>query len=592
MSNILKSYIENATHQSGIYKMIDQDNNIIYIGKAKNIKQRLSNYIKSDLNTKTLIMVSKIAKIEFIITNSETESLIVESQLIKKHQPKFNILLKDDKSFPYIKLRLDHEYPQIIKYRGKNLTNGLFFGPFASLENIYSTIAELQKIFKLRTCSDHYLKNRIRPCLQYQIGRCLAPCVNKISKEEYNEIVFEVKDFLSGKTHELQRKLSEKMQLLSNELKFEDAAKIRDKIKALTYIQMKSGTFDTNIINADIIAIGKINNQYGINIFFYRNRSAYGNVTYFPDNNEDLETSEILEYFLLNFYQKHNIPSEIIINHVLPNIKSISDILKIKIKVNAKNKLVEIANNNNLIAIENHIKQSMKNDEIFTIIASLFGINKEINRIELYDNSHISGQFAVGAMVVAGKEGFLRKEYRIFNFENINQPDDYRMLENMLTRRFTKMKKDNKIPDLMIIDGGRGHLSVAQKIMGIFNFNIIIVGMSKGVDRNAGCEKFHLSANKNSFTLDKNNPVMKYLQILRDEVHNFAIKTHRKKRSESIRSNSLSVSLIGKTRKQNLLNHFGSYEAIREASVDELSKVKNISKNLAKNIFLKTHNNE
>ncbi len=588
-SDVVKSFLPNMPTISGIYKMIDIDNYIIYIGKAKNIQKRLSNYIKSDLDTKTIRMVSQIANIEYIVTNSEAESLILESQLIKKHQPKFNILLKDDKSFPYIKLRLDHDYPQLIKYRGKNLTGGEFFGPFASLSHIYTTSQELQKIFKLRTCSDYYFSTRTRPCLQYQIGRCSAPCTNKITKDGYAETVTEVKDFLSGRTHKLQAKLSKKMQQLSDSLKFEEAAQIRDKIKALSYIQLKSGTFDSNIIDADIIAIAQTNEQYCIDLFLYRAGTACGNVTYFPTNTENHTKSEIVEYFLLNFYQSHQAPTEIILNHDIINKKLINEIHKTKITIDSSNKLVQIAETNAVIALENHLKESLKNYENFQQIKDLFHLNVVPKRIEIYDNSHISGKFAVGSMVVATSAGLDKKEYRIFNLD-ITEPDDYAMLSQVLTRRFTRLKKETtKIPDLIIIDGGKGHLSAAHKVMQNFDLTIPLICMSKGEDRNSGCEQFH-SIYFESFTIDKNKAVMKYLQILRDEAHNFAIKNHRQRRSKAIKSSKLDeITSIGKARKKALLHYFGSYQAIFDATIEELSQVENISKQIACNIFSHLH---
>jgi len=640
--NLVRSSIEDAPSLPGVYKMLAFDKQIIYIGKAKNLNKRLTSYLKPDINTKTLRMLELAYSLEYTITSSEVEALLLEAQLIKKFQPKFNILLKDDKSFPYIKLRLDHDYPQLIKYRGRNLIGGKFFGPFASSEHVTSTLVELQKIFKLRSCSDNYFANRKRPCLEYQIGRCVAPCVSKISKEKYNELVSQIDDFLSGKTKELQYNLSQKMQELSANLNFEEAAEIRDRIKALSYIQLKSGLSLNNIKNADVIAIAVYNNSYCIQVFMYRNGQSCGNLAYFPSDTEDVTKEEMLTYFISQFYQSKKPPEEIIVNSQIIDheivAEAIGSLSNNKIIITFphhgnKAQLIENAYNNGVLALEQHLKNSIKSHLILQEVKEIFNLVDIPSRIEIYDNSHIMGAFAVGSMVVATEEGFDKKEYRLYNVNielknNISLPklpseenedraqaamysnvvtdssvdseiefkkrsrgDDYGMLREVLTRRFTKLKKEpNKTPSLMIIDGGKGHLSVVLEVMNKFNVSIPFVCMSKGPDRNSGREQFHMIG-KTTFTLDKNQNIMKYLQILRDEAHNFAIRGHRKKRSNAIRVSSLDdIKFIGKIRKKALLHYFGSYKAICEASISDLSQVTNISKSCAKNIFNALHN--
>ncbi|MFV0251420.1 MAG: excinuclease ABC subunit UvrC [Rickettsia aeschlimannii] len=617
-SELIKSKLIDAPERSGVYRMFDVNKQVIYVGKAKNLKKRLTNYIKSDLDNKTLRMIANTYFLEYIITNSEVEALLLEAQLIKKFQPKFNILLKDYKSFPFIKLRLDHDFPQLLKYRGKTLSDGKFFGPFASSAEVNTTLTELQKIFKLRSCTDNYFNSRTRPCLQYEIKRCYAPCVGKIIKEVYRDLVTQVKDFLQGRTKELQENLSRKMEELSSQMRFEEAAEIRDRIKALSYVQLKAGGSDV-VKDADIIAIVEKNGNYCVEVFLYRAGQACGNIPYFPTSTENSTKEEVLEYFLLQFYQKQHVPAEIIINHeindkeVIEAIKKINNILQLNITVpnkGGKAKLVQNAETNALFSLEQYLKKFAKNQEIMFEIKELFGLSEIPERIEIYDNSHIQGKFAVGVMVVTGKVGFDKKEYRVFN---VNAPslvghsrfrrndgikncvgdikgDDYEMLRQVIIRRLTRLRQEpHKLPSLMIIDGGKGHLGVVKEVMDKFEMNIPFVCMSKGVDRNVGLEQFHVIG-KEVFTLDKNLPVMKYLQILRDEAHNFAIKNHRLGRSRAIKISSLDdIDGVGETRKKALLHYFGSYKAVCDATIDELAKVKGINKSLAEMIFNVLH---
>ncbi|MCC8369211.1 MAG: excinuclease ABC subunit UvrC [Rickettsia endosymbiont of Oxypoda opaca] len=602
-SRLIKSRLEDAPTSAGVYRMFDISKQIIYVGKAKNLKKRLTNYINTDLDTKTIRMVAATHFLEYSVTNSEVEALLLEAQLIKKFQPKFNILLKDDKSFPFIKLRLDHDYPQLLKFRGRNLTNGKFFGPFASPAHVITTLKELQKIFKLRSCTDNYFNTRKRPCLQYEIKRCYAPCVGKINKEDYAELVMQVKDFLQGRTKELQENLSSKMEELSRQMRFEEAAEIRDRIKALSYVQLKAGIFNA-VKDADVITIIEKNGHYCVEVFLYRIGQACGNISYFPVHTENSSKEEVLEYFILQFYQKQQAPPEIILNcpidnkeNVIEAIKKFNNINKFNITIpvsGGKAKLVENAEANAALSLDQHLKRFAKNQAVITEIKDLFDLPELPERIEVYDNSHIMGKFAVGAMIVAGKSGFDKKEYRIFNVAVTEKDDvkgeargdDFDMLRQVLTRRLTRLKQEpHKTPSLMIIDGGKGHLSIVKEVMNKLGINLPFVCMSKGPDRNAGLEQFHM-VNREVFTIDKNQPLMKYLQILRDEAHNFAIKNHRLGRSRAIKISSLDqIDNIGEIRKKALLHYFGSYKAICEASIAELSKVKGISVPLAQIIF-------
>lgn len=594
---IIKSQLGNTPELPGVYRMIDSSNNIIYIGKAKNLKNRLSQYTLEQ-EGKNKIMVSLVHSVEYSITESESSALLLEGQLIKKYKPKFNILLKDDKSFPYIKLRIDHKYPQLLKYRGKNLSNGKFFGPFASAGHVDTTLLEIQKIFRLRSCSDSYFENRDRPCMQYQIKRCSAPCVGKISKEEYDDTVSEVKAFLSGKNKILQNMLSKKMESFSKAMKYEKAAEIRDKIKAISYVQLKSDNAE-KIEDSDIIALSSKNGEFCIQLFIYRSHQPCGNQAYFPDHTYEATPHEVIENFIMQLYQNKQPPKELIISHDINDKSTYESALKhlhkktVKIthpKLGVKKKILDNAIHNAEISLEKHLKISAKNIAALNEVQRLFDLANSPKRIEIYDNSHIQGAFAVGAMVVAGADGFDKKEYRLFNIKEEQKAvfggDDYAMLREVLTRRLKRLKSEPyRTPDLMIIDGGKGHMKIVSEVMDNLNTHIPFVCMSKGVERNSGREQFHRPGNK-PFTLDRNLGVMKYLQILRDEVHNFAIKSHRNKRTRAIKISSLDhIPGIGAVRKKALLNYFGSFKSIADATTDELSKVDGISKELAKSIY-------
>ncbi len=597
-TELVKSYLANAPELPGVYRFFDSSENIIYIGKAKNLKSRLSQYTL-ELKGKNKVMVSLAASIEYSVTDSESAALLLEGQLIKKFKPKFNILLKDDKSFPYIKLRLDHEYPQLLKFRGKNLTDGKFFGPFASPAHVDATILELQKIFRLRSCSDNYFASRTRPCLQYQINRCYAPCVNKISKPEYDDLVSEVQAFLTGKNHVLQTILSKKMEQFSHELNYEKAAEIRDRIKSISYVQLKSQD-SHDLRDADVIALASKNGVFCIQIFLYRSHQPCGNQAYFPSHTDsEIADQEVLGSFLMQLYQNKTPPKDILISHELEDKAIYVDALKqlhhvdIKISIpkrGPKSKIMENAVYNAELSLQKHLLMGAKNHHALVDIQSLFCLNNPPQRIEVYDNSHIQGAFPVGAMIVAGPDGFEKKEYRLFNIKDVPMNnfggDDYAMLREVLRRRLKRLKiEPQRKPDLMIIDGGKGHMGVVSNIMNELEIHLPFVCMSKGVDRNSGKEQFHLPGH-DVFTLDKNNATMKYLQILRDEVHNFAIKNHRNKRSSAIKHSSLDmIPVIGSARKKALLNYFGSFSAIADATEAQLKKVDGISEELAKTIY-------
>lgn len=625
IKNITDS-IKHLPTSPGIYKMLAASGEILYIGKAKNLRVRVAYYTKPGLTMRLTRMVELVEIVEFITTNSEAEALLLEARLVKHHQPKYNILLKDDKSFPYIKLRMDHDFPQIVKLRSKSMPEGKVYGPFASTNDVDATLAELQKIFKLRSCSDNYFAARKRPCLQYQIKRCYAPCVGKISTTEYNALVLQVEDFLQGKTKQLQEDLAKQMEDLSRDMQYEKAGEIRDRIKALSYVQMKFGS-SSEIENADIIMAsqklslpgslsrrGNLENNElaarddeafsstsAILVAFYRNHQYYGNHVYFMEGTEDSDEGEIIAGFIEQFYQDKIPPKELITSHAILNPTEMKTALqslhKIKVDISTpsrgpKLQLLKTFEDTLQKALVKKIKDEISKAEIWDELQNLFNLPSAPELIEVYDNSHIMGQYAIGAFIACGRKGFIRKKYRAYNLESTSEygGDDYAMLAEVLKRRIEKIikNKDQK-PDLLIIDGGKGHLSTVEVVMNKLSFHIPFVCMSKGPDRNAGREQFHMTG-RDVFTLDKDDKLMRYLQILRDEAHNFAIKSHRKKRSQNMRSSILDdIEGIGPKRKKDLLHFFGSSAAVKNASLEELENIAGLGKSMARKIFHSLH---
>ena len=595
--SLIKHFCTTLPEKPGIYKMIGDDDELLYIGKAKNLKKRVTYYSKQALPTRLARMIFLTKKTEYLVTSSEAAAFLLEASQIKLHKPRFNILLKDDKSFPYIKITTDHDYPQILKYRGKTTQDTSLFGPFASISDLEKALNNLRKIFKLRSCTDSYFSSRKRPCLQYQIKRCSAPCVGKISKEEYSKTVDYTFKFLKGKTANLQIELSQHMQKFSEMMEYEKAAEVRDNIKALSYIQTTTDKSISNFSDIDVIGILTQNYIYSITVFFYRAGQNYGSRTYFPLHTEGIEIKEVLSNFIGQFYQIRISPSKILTNILLDEAQEIEEALYALHHVKTKFINPKASSNKNLMdhvmlnaaeALRIHMKDTAKAASCLKELQELLQLKEIPERIEIYDNSHIMGKFAVGAMVVAGADGFEKSEYRKFSIQtNINNfgGDDYQMLREVMTRRINKIKSEkSKIPSLMIIDGGKAHMNVVRKVMEERGIDIPYLCMSKGEKRDAGGETFHVIGMA-PFTLSNDLPLMKYLQILRDEVHNFAIRSHRKKRSAAISISALdAIPSIGMTRKKMLLNHFGSVESIRSASEEELTTIESISKKIAQKI--------
>lgn len=587
---ILKKHIKVAPEKPGVYRMIGADEKVLYVGKAKNIKKRIVAYSHIDkLPYRLQRMVSEIRRMEFIIVENEAKALLMENELIKRLEPRYNILLKDDKTFPHLVIDVESEFPSLRKYRGKRNDKSKYFGPFASVLAVNNMLDTVQKAFLLRSCRDNVFKNRERPCLMYQIKRCSAPCVGRISKEDYHKLVREAVDFLDGKNTKIQAELSEKMQEASDRQDYEQALVFRDRIRALTNVQTGTMVEYATISSCDIVAIARKNDVVCIQVFFIRSGQNCGNVPYFPKQTQGAEDGEILEAFLGSFYSEHIPPKEVIVSQPLENGEFLEEALGTHINTyqkGAKAKLLSNVLDNAYASIDRKMAMEASVKSNLEEMQRVFNLPRLPQRIEIYDNSHIQGSYAIGAMVVATPEGFDKKSYRTFNIKNSEiTNDDFAMMKEVLTRRFNRMAPENR-PDVILLDGGLGQLHAVHEALKDFDLTgISIIAISKGPERNAGKEFYH-QLGKESFALPFQSPIAFYLQNLRDESHRFAIGTHRKKRAKSITKSRLDeVEGIGAKRKRDLLNYFGSVEEISQAGIKDIEKVGGISKKTAEKIY-------
>ena len=597
--DLIRKKITLISKNPGVYRMLDKKNEILYVGKAKNLPNRLKNYIsEKNLPIRTERMLSQTKNIEITTTSNESEALLLEANLIKKHKPKFNILLRDDKSFPYIFISKNEKWPQLIKHRGKKNREGHYFGPFASVGSANWTIKTLQKIFLLRVCDDSIFKKRQRPCILYQIKRCSAPCMGYVDPKSYKKLVDNSIKFISGKTRNIQKDLSKQMEAASNELDYEKAAVLRDRIKALTQIQSSQNINATNLSEADVIAAYKESGKSCVQIFFFRSKQNWGNQSFFPKHDPDEDLSKILSSFIMQFYENKNAPKLIIINKKINDQKLIEKTLELRenkpisIKIARKDnelKISTMAEKNAKEALTRKVYETESNRNLFEELSNKFSLKSNINLIEVYDNSHIQGSNSVGALITFGSEGFIKKRYRKFNIKSENiKNDDYAMLKEVLFRRFSKVIKDTEntlsLPDLVLIDGGKGQYSVARKTINELGlYDIPIIAIAKGKFRNSGNETFFFE-NK-TFKFSRNDPILFFLQRLRDEAHRFAISAHRDKRIKGMKKSLLDqIGGIGKIRKKTLLNHFGSARSVESASLDELKSIDGIELSIAKKI--------
>ncbi|MBR5154671.1 MAG: excinuclease ABC subunit UvrC [Alphaproteobacteria bacterium] len=591
---VLRQNVKIAPDLPGVYRMINQKNEVLYVGKAKSIKKRIVSYTHVEkLTARLQRMVAEVESMEFIIVENENRALILENELIKKFHPKYNILLKDDKSYPYLAINTKEKFPALRKFRGTRDKNCKYFGPYASATSVNEVLDMIQKVFMLRSCRDNVLNSRTRPCLLYQIKRCCGPCVNKITNEEYNQIVEEVMSFLDGKTSQIQENLSQKMQEASEDENYELAITLRDKIKALTKIQTHANVEYLGLKSVDIIALATKDNRYCIEVFFIRGGQNCGNSPYFFNSKEEISPSEMLEAFLSSFYTNNMPPKEVYLSEKIDNLEFMENALGVKISTfnkGDKYKLVNNVKNNAISALERKIIESKSIEENLKEMVEYFDLPKIPQRIEVYDNSHNQGSYAVGAMIVATPSGFDKKAYRTFNIKSPDiTNDDFAMMKEVLKRRFDKMSEENK-PDVILLDGGLGQLHAVHESLKEYDLrDIRIIAISKGEDRNAGKEFYHQQG-KESFALPYRSSVAFYLQKIRDEAHRFAIGTHRKKRAKSMMKSSVDdIEGVGPKRKKELLNYFGSVEALKEATLKDIMKISGISKKTAENIYKYFH---
>ncbi len=579
-TRIIAEFVRTLPRKPGVYRMIAADGEVLYVGKAKSLRSRVGSYTQpTRLATRLIRMVSATKNMEFSVTGSEAEALLLENNLIKRFRPRFNVLLRDDKSFPYIVIRRDTEWPQLAKHRGVRQAGNEYFGPFASATAVNRTLYALQRAFPLRSCSDGVFSTRTRPCLQYQIKRCTAPCVGRIAKPEYDAMVDEVRGFLGGRNREIQQALSQRMDLASGNLQFEGAAVLRDRIRALAHIQSHQAISLPSIDEADIFAAHADAGQVCIQVYFLRAGQNLGNRAYFPSHAKELDPPAVLTAFMGQFYEARPAPKLILTSHDIDERELLESALALaaehKVEIRTPRRgdqkdALDLAVNNAREALARRLAERGTQRQLLEGLARVFKLDAPPERIEIYDNSHIQGTAPVGAMVVAGADGFIKNSYRKFNIKTEGAAgDDFAMMREVLTRRFGRALKENPErdeehwPDLLLIDGGQGQLEVARQVLIELGLeDIAIVGIAKGPDRDAGRERFFMPG-RPPFSLEPRDPVLYFLQRLRDEAHRFAIGTHRTRRANDLTRSALDeVPGIGANRKRALLHHFGSARAV------------------------------
>ena len=607
--DIIKNKLASISNSPGIYQYLNSKNEIIYVGKAKNLKKRISSYKNtSSLSNRIQRMVYQINNIETITTKTEAEAFLLESNLIKKNKPKFNIVLRDDKSLPYILISLKNKWPQILKHRGKQKNIGIYFGPYPSAGSVDKTINSLQKAFLIRSCTDSYFKTRRRACLLYQIKKCSAPCVKKINERDYSDLSNQTISFLKGKNKKIQSDLNKKMEIYSSKKNYEKAASLRDRIRALNQIQEKQSINISSIGDADVISIKKKNFKACVQVFYFRGGNNLGGRYYFPRHEEGEKEENILQSFLGQYYSDKIVTKLILLNKKIPEKNLLISALnkksgyKINIEIPIKGQkkiIVKNAEKNAEKELERKLNEEKSNLLYMEKIKEAFGLNKILKTIEVYDISHISGEFAVGAMISFNKDGFTKNNYRKFNIkgefkrkDTVLKGDDYSMIYEVLNRRLKKNSKKISFPDLIIIDGGKGHLSTASNVLNSLDLEkkIELASIAKGQKRNEGNETFYLKGNK-KIKFKTNDKTLFFLQRLRDEAHRFAITSHKTRRSKISKSILDEIEGIGPNKKRDLLKYFGSSEQIKIAQLSEIKKVKGINKNIAKKIYNFFHEN-
>ena len=610
-SAALRKALQTLPPSPGVYRMLNAKGEALYVGKARNLKRRVAQYLQfARMPNRLRRMVSETHHLEVITTHTEAEALLLEGNLIKRLMPRYNVLLRDDKSFPYIAILDDHDFPQLAKHRGTRVRKGSYFGPFASPGAVNETLTALQRAFLLRSCPDTIFAGRTRPCLLYQIKRCSAPCVGRIGQQEYRDLVHQAEEFLAGRSHEVQADLARRMQDASEALDYETAALFRDRIRALAQIQARQDINVEGVGDADVIAVHQMGGQTCIQVFFFRAGRNYGNRAYYPRADQNVPAAEVLAAFLGQFYEDKPAPPLILLSEDIPERELLAGALTQKMEQRVqiavpergdKRKPVEHALANAREALARRLAESASQAKLLEGVAATLGLDQTPQRIEVYDNSHSAGREAIGAMIVAGPEGFIKSAYRKFNIrtaagpdnpDGITPGDDYGMMREVLDRRFARTLKDDPTrsggnwPDLVLIDGGQGQLNAAAQVMADLGISDIpVVAIAKGPDRNAGRERFFM-AGRPPFSLEPRDPVLYFLQRLRDEAHRFAIGTHRARRSKALLRSPLDeIAGIGPSRKKALLLHFGSAKEVARAGLTDLENVSGISKAVARKIY-------
>ena len=601
---VIEDQLRTMPSSPGVYRMLSERGDVLYVGKAKNLKKRVVAYTRFEtLPTRLQRMVAQTISMEIVTTHTEVEALLLESNLIKRLAPRYNILLRDDKSFPYILLTDDHDWPQLFKHRGARTRSGQYFGPFASASAVNQTLSYLQRAFLLRSCSDSVFAGRTRPCLLFQIKRCSGPCADKIAHEDYMALVKEIGDFLSGQSRAISQELSKRMQEASDLLQFEEAALYRDRIRAMSYILTRQDIHLPIEEDADVVALYQAGGQCCIQVFFFRSGCNNGNRAYFPAHTQAETEEEIIEAFVGQFYDDRVPPPLVLLSHALPQAPLMTEALTIKAgrkvtlqtpKRGERRKLIDHALLNAREALGRRLAENSAHRQMLDELADLFSLGAPPARIEVYDNSHIQGTHAVGGMIVFGPDGFMKNAYRKFNIkgDDITPGDDFGMMREVITRRFARALREDPDrtgggwPDLLLIDGGEGQLTAVCGILADLGVDDVpVVAISKGPDRNAGREQFH-QPGRPVFSLELKSPVLYFLQRLRDEAHRFAIGTHRARRSKAISRSVLDdVPGIGARRKKALLHHFGSARHVAQAGLTDLEAVEGISQAIAKKIY-------
>ena len=600
---VIQDYLKTLDGSPGVYRMLNTVGEVLYVGKARNLRNRVSNYARpSGHSARIARMIFETASMMFLSTRTEVEALLLEQNLIKQLKPRYNVLMRDDKSFPNILISKDHPFPQIKKHRGRKSEKGSYFGPFASAGAVNRTLNQLQRVFLLRNCSDAMFQSRTRPCLQYQIKRCAAPCVGKVTPEGYGALVSDAERFLQGKSTNVQADLAVEMAKASEEMEFERAAALRDRIRALTNVQQAQGINPAGVPEADVIALHLEGGQACVQVFFIRANQSWGNRDFYPRTGSGAEAPEILEAFLTQFYDDKEPPRLILLSHMVDNDDLVALALaeragrKVELAVpqrGEKAELVENAVRNARESLARKMAESSTQNKLLAGLAEAFDLDAPLKRIEVYDNSHIQGTNAVGGMIVAGAEGFLKSQYRKFNIKSAAgaNSDDFGMMKEVLTRRFERLlkedpeRKSDAWPDLLLIDGGAGQVSAVAEIMAELGVDDVpFIGVAKGIDRDQGKEEFY-RVGEPVFALQRNDPVLYFVQRLRDEAHRWAIGAHRAKRSKAIGATPLDdVPGVGAGRKRALLAHFGSAKAVSRAGVEDLKAVDGISEAMAQTI--------